>query len=127
MIIRSTLVFLSLAVAAGCTLYHDDRPDDRPPLYTDAGSPSGFPDAGDWWGPDASPWADAPPALPDSGFPVPDAGHADDGGLCECAAVTSEAVCVVRPDCRALYEGIDCECYADGTCACDAWRFERCE
>jgi hypothetical protein len=81
---------------------------DRPP-YVDAGTGPG-PDAGWWPGEDAG------------------AGDALDGGTAsECASVTDEAVCTVTPECEAVYVGVDCVCYPDGTCRCESWEFSMCE
>lgn len=153
--LHRTILATVIAFAASCTIYED--PGDPPDVYTpDAGVatpdasdpwPDPWPDAGDgdpWPSPDAGggdPWPadDAGPGdpQPDAGggdpWPVPDAGGGDPwpapdaGSGVDCGAITSEAVCIVTPECRALYEGINCHCYADGTCTCDSWLFDRCE
>lgn len=59
-------------------------------------------------------------------------------GVCEppyvpCADVTDEAVCLARPECQAIYGGINCvdetggECTAlDPNCTCETFRFATC-
>lgn len=43
-----------------------------------------------------------------------------------CSEIVAEATCVGRPDCTPLYEGVDCQCDADG-CICAEWIFDSCE
>ena len=43
-----------------------------------------------------------------------------------CTDIQSEAMCVQRDDCNALYEGLDCECTPEG-CECTSWIFDSCE
>jgi hypothetical protein len=38
----------------------------------------------------------------------------------------TEAQCVSRDDCQALYEGINCECTGE-SCVCEDWLFEACQ
>lgn len=44
-----------------------------------------------------------------------------------CAQVTDESVCIARPECTALYQGVNCECDVDGSCQCSDWVFNGCE
>lgn len=46
-------------------------------------------------------------------------------GMCE--SVTSEAACVARTDCAAVYTGDNCVCNAAGVCQCDVLEFARCQ
>jgi len=109
-------------------------------------------DANTWQTPDAGPWqtgdggtpvADAGPQPVDGGtVPVVDGGtqpidagggvdasqiEPDAGVGVDCQAITSEAICVVTPECEAFYEGVNCQCYPDGTCSCESWEFSDCE
>lgn len=143
--ILHALAGAALAVAPACTLASDVGPDNHDP------GPWGAIDAGVWY-PDAAnpcdpppgadagfgdPWPDAGPGdpWPDAGdpWPVSDAGPGDpwpdagDPWPSGCADIAAEAVCIVTPGCNALYDGIDCQCYPDGTCTCDAWEFDHCE
>ena len=43
-----------------------------------------------------------------------------------CADIQSEAMCVQRDDCNALYEGLDCQCTPE-SCDCGTWIFDSCE
>jgi hypothetical protein len=43
-----------------------------------------------------------------------------------CAAITDQASCTARPDCEAVYAGMNCTCDASG-CTCTVLTFERCE
>ena len=131
---------LPLAVAgsmsAGCTIDVHDGDDD------DWGDPWYESDAGWEWNVDGgigpwpaddggiNPWPNDGGPPPDDGGPPPDDGGSapDDGGLASgCEQITVEAVCVVTPQCSPLYNGVDCECYQDGTCSCVSWEFDRCE
>lgn len=59
-------------------------------------------------------------------------------GICEppyvaCDEVTDEAVCLARPECQAIYGGINCtdegggECTSsDPNCTCETFRFASC-
>lgn len=44
-----------------------------------------------------------------------------------CATLASEAECVGRADCRAVYQGDNCTCYENGVCECQILTYERCE
>jgi len=44
-----------------------------------------------------------------------------------CESVTSEAACVARTDCAAVYTGDNCVCNAAGVCQCDVLEFARCQ
>ncbi len=99
--------------------------------WVDAGG-GGEIDAGKVW-PDAGGggWVDAGgggeidagPAELDAGVgTTPDAGSGTD-----CPSITSEAVCTVTPSCEAVYSGVNCECYPDGTCSCESWEFDSCQ
>ena len=44
-----------------------------------------------------------------------------------CVEVTDESTCIGRPECTALYQGVNCDCAVDGTCQCSDWVFEGCE
>jgi hypothetical protein len=46
------------------------------------------------------------------------------GDVCE--ALGTEAECVARPDCVAVYAGDNCTCYPWG-CECEVLTYERCE
>lgn len=75
-----------------------------------------------------------PPECPDDTTPGIDSGcwtgYCIPLDQCEsqpaCGQITEEPSCVARPDCSALYEGIDCTCDESG-CACAEWVFDRCE
>ncbi len=44
-----------------------------------------------------------------------------------CTDIADEATCISREDCTAYYEGVDCDCDANGTCECADWIFVECE
>ena len=151
-VIAAAVASLTLS-SAGCTLgMYDNHDDDDWIEATDADIVWG--DGGSYPWPDAQPptedggsypWPDAQPLPEDGGTPWPDAGPAPgDGGVGPdtdggpiyppndaapadfCASIAQEAVCVVTPECDAVYVGVDCECYGDGTCECTSWEFLEC-
>ena len=134
-----TIGTISIALLFGCTLDYDGH-DDEPPWHAQ--------DAG-WIYNDADPWQvdggpcdeDAGPVdFEDGGIIDPeDAGPVDfeDGGIIDpedggiiapgCSTILDEAICIVTPECEALYVGVDCECYEDGSCTCESWEFLECQ
>ena len=69
-----------------------------------------------------------PPCLPDGECPPPICfGECvPDTTTDACEALGTEAECLARPDCVAVYEGEDCICYPWG-CECSILTYERCE
>jgi hypothetical protein len=101
---------LALAVSA-CTIYTDDGDRD------DAVEGSSH-------GDDAGNSADAGGNGIDGGL-AGDAGYGTDAGS-RCAAIADEAVCIVTPDCGALYRGDGCACQMGG-CSCSDYLFVACD
>jgi len=142
----------TFAVAAGCTLDYgrkDCEPEGSCGWWGEVDADPWQPirDGGQLPVPDAyddyDPYPDAGWIDPSDGGPIdpyPDAGWIDpsdsgpidpypDAGVpdFECASITIEAVCIVLPQCEAMYVGIDCECDDEGSCTCDSWEFAACE
>ncbi len=44
-----------------------------------------------------------------------------------CESVTTEAACLARGDCGAVYTGEDCTCDESGSCVCEVLEFARCQ
>lgn len=40
--------------------------------------------------------------------------------------IQTEAACINRDDCQALYEGVNCDCTGDA-CVCESWLYESCQ
>lgn len=58
-----------------------------------------------------------------TGYCIPDADCAPP----PCEDLATEAACTARSDCQAVYTGMNCLCYPDGTCTCDSETFARCQ
>ena len=74
-------------------------------------------------------------------LPPPGCGTTDSNGLIDCDAACygycvadetppcgtlDENTCVARADCSPFYEGVNCDCDANGNCVCDEWVFDAC-
>jgi hypothetical protein len=75
------------------------------------------------------------PACPDGTLPGLEVGGCWTGycipvNMCEvapaCLTMSTEAQCISREDCTALYEGVDCTCNGD-VCDCTSWNYASCE
>lgn len=44
-----------------------------------------------------------------------------------CASLPTEADCQGRADCNAIYQGENCTCHDDGSCACEVLTYDHCE
>ncbi len=57
-----------------------------------------------------------------SGFCIP----LDECDVIPGCELETEAGCINRDDCQALYEGLNCEC-TSASCVCESWLFEACQ